>query len=75
MNSQYLKSLRALEDITQEQMASLLDMSIQTYNKKENGKVPFLATELKTIAEFFGVPMENFFTKEVVSTTTIITTA
>ena len=37
MNSQYLKSLRALENLSQEQMATLLDISVQSYNKKENG--------------------------------------
>ncbi|WP_069649668.1 helix-turn-helix transcriptional regulator [Caloranaerobacter ferrireducens] len=75
MNFRYLKSLRVLEGFTQEQIAQLLNISVQSYNKKENGKVPFTANELKTLADFFGVAMENFFKDNVVIKTTQQSTA
>lgn len=65
ININYLKSLRALEGLSQEKIAILLDISLQSYNKKENGKVDFTARELKQLSEFFGVPMEKFFTTKV----------
>jgi transcriptional regulator with XRE-family HTH domain len=54
-----------LEGLTQQDMANLLKISIQSYNKKENGRVSFTANELEFIATLFGVPMENFFAKQV----------
>lgn len=71
MNSRYIKSLRALRSLSQDQMAKLLDISIQSYNKKENGKIPFLASELKVLSEQFDVPMENFFNENIVKMTTL----
>lgn len=59
MDSRYLKSLRSLKGLTQEDMAELLCMAVQTYNKKENGKVPFKAEEFKNMSELFEVPIES----------------
>jgi transcriptional regulator with XRE-family HTH domain len=70
MNFRYLKSLRVLKGLTQKNIAQLLNISIQSYNKKENGKVPFTANELKILSDFFDVPMENFFKDNVVIKTT-----
>ena len=70
MNFKYLKSLRVLEGLTQEQIANLLGISIQSYNKKENGKVSFVDHELKTLSDYFGVSIDNFFKDSVVNKTT-----
>lgn len=66
MNSKYFKSLRALKGLSQENVADILNISLQSYNKKENGVVEFTATELKKLSEYFDVPMENFFNNKVV---------
>jgi transcriptional regulator with XRE-family HTH domain len=67
MANRYLKSLRSLKGLIQQDMADLLGVTIQTYNKKENGKAAFTAEEYKNMAELFEVPIENLMTKFEVS--------
>lgn len=62
MANRYLKSLRSLKDLTQQDMADLLGVTIQTYNKKENGKATFTAEEYKNMSELFEVPIVNLMT-------------
>lgn len=66
MFSRYLKSLRALKNLNQTEMAELMGLSIVSYNKKENGKVPFTVEEVKFMSEYFNEPIKNFFKNDVV---------
>lgn len=61
----YIKSLRALKGLSQIEMAKAMSLSVVSYNKKENGKVPFTIDEVKFMSTFFNVPIENFFNEEV----------
>lgn len=65
MNINYIRSLRSYKKLTQSEMAKILNISIVSYNKKENGRVPFTLDEIKILSEFFNVPIENFFKDEV----------
>ena len=71
MLSRYLKSLRALKDVNQTEMSEILGLSLVSYNKKENSKVPFTVEEVKLMSEFFNEPIENFFINEVVKMQTL----
>ena len=46
---------------SQEQVASKLGISRQTYNSMEKNEGAISAKELETIADFFGVPVEEFY--------------
>lgn len=65
LKKNYLKGLRAMQGKNQSDIAKILNISLQSYHKKENGKVPFKANELKTLSDYFNVPIENFFNKNV----------
>ncbi|HZK02183.1 MAG TPA: helix-turn-helix transcriptional regulator [Anaerovoracaceae bacterium] len=65
MNVNYVRSLRSYKNLTQAEMAKILNLSITSYNKKETNKVPFTLDEVKTLSEYFGVAIENFFKDEV----------
>jgi DNA-binding XRE family transcriptional regulator len=56
-----LKAYRQLNNFAQIDMAKLIDVSTPTYNQKENGKVPFLLLEARTISQFFGKSIEDIF--------------
>lgn len=70
MNIDFIRSLRSYAKLTQTQMAKILNISTTSYNKKENGKVPFALEEIKTLSEYFNVPIENFFKEKVFKTNT-----
>jgi len=56
-----LRVLRAVKDITQEDLASAIGVSRQTVNAIELGKFnPSVLTALK-LARFFGTPVEEIF--------------
>lgn len=56
-----LKSLRAAQDITQRNMAELINVSVPTYNRKELGIRAFTLEESMKIADFFGKSVEEIF--------------
>ncbi|MGI2178307.1 helix-turn-helix transcriptional regulator [Shewanella frigidimarina] len=59
-----LKVLRAEQDLTQAQLADLLDVSRQTVNAIETGKFdPSLPLAFKA-ARLFKLPIENIFEDE-----------
>ncbi|WP_427340179.1 helix-turn-helix transcriptional regulator [Caloranaerobacter sp. DY30410] len=64
-----LKSLRVNYNITQDDMAQLLNISVQTYNKKENGKSEFTQSEINKILSLFDVKYEEIFFNENVRNT------
>lgn len=54
-----LASIRADLGFNQEDMAKALYISYSTYQKKEQGRSPLLASELRAISELSGVAMED----------------
>lgn len=56
-----LKAYRTFNKIRQEDMAKVLDIGLNTYNCKENGKTNFTLDEAKIIADFFNTTIEDIF--------------
>ena len=56
-----LKDLRANTNLTQEQVASEVDMSRDHLSNIENGKYPINIKILYKLAEFYHVDMKYFF--------------
>lgn len=61
MRNVTLKALRAREGISQKLMAEKLDISLQSYNQKENGIRGFTEKEINTILQLFGGSYEQIF--------------
>lgn len=65
--SRKLKALRIAKGLSQSDMAKILGIGLTTYNKKEQGKIPFSLPEAKYIADIFGATIDEiFFNYEVV---------
>lgn len=45
----------------QKEVADHLELSLNAYVKKENGKSRFYFDEITRISTLFGVPIQNFF--------------
>lgn len=56
-----IKKLRINARMSQEEMAKKVDMSLYQYHRKETGKQPFEALELKKVADIHRVNMDIFF--------------
>ena len=54
-----LASIRCDLGLSQYEMAKALNISYSAYQKKEQGRAPLLAKELKTISVMSGVLMED----------------
>lgn len=54
-----LTSIRADLGLGQEEMAKALGISYSAYQKKEQGRHPLLASELKRISDMSGVSMDE----------------
>lgn len=67
-STQILKGLRAQNNLTQQDMANLINTSIQTYNRKELGKREFTLTEAKKIADYFSKSVDEIFFRKKVNT-------
>ncbi|HFS8895036.1 helix-turn-helix transcriptional regulator [Listeria monocytogenes] len=50
--------MREDNDITQQQMAKLLNVSQNTYSQYETGKIEWTATTLIKIADYFDVSVD-----------------
>ncbi|WP_010296003.1 helix-turn-helix transcriptional regulator [Clostridium senegalense] len=61
MEFKKLKAYRQLKGINQSAMAKLLNISLNTYNFKENGKKSFTLDEAKFIADYFNTNIEEIF--------------
>ncbi|WP_182200123.1 helix-turn-helix transcriptional regulator [Paraliobacillus salinarum] len=59
------KGLRVSNDLTQEEVAEKLGISLTQYRRKENGKVRFYADEIYKLSQLYSVPVTIFFDKEV----------
>ena len=47
--------------LSQEHLAVLLDIHVNTYGMKERGELPFTADEMFTLQAFFGKGIEEIF--------------
>ena len=56
-----LLKIRKENNLTQEDMAKMLDISTITYRNKELGRVDFKQSEMFTIAKFFNKRIEDIF--------------
>jgi transcriptional regulator with XRE-family HTH domain len=70
MNVNKLKGLMAENDITQQEIAKLLNISPTGLNKKLTGKSEFKASEIKILADFFKVSTDIFFKDNVTKNVT-----
>lgn len=61
MEFKKLKAYRQLKGVNQSSMAKLLNISLNTYNFKENGKKSFTLDEAKFIADYFNTSIEEIF--------------
>lgn len=61
ININYIKGLRAMKGKTQSEIAEILNLSLQSYNKKETGKVAFTTMEISTLSSYYEVAVSNFF--------------
>lgn len=61
-----LKGLMTEKNVTQQELAEILEMSITTLNFKINGKSDFSIKEAKKVSKFFDKPIEEiFYTDEI----------
>ncbi|EAF8227192.1 helix-turn-helix transcriptional regulator [Listeria monocytogenes] len=58
MKYRNIRSIREDNDITQQQMAKLLNVSQNTYSQYETGKIEWTATALIKIADYFDVSVD-----------------
>lgn len=56
-----LKRLREIANLTQEDMAAKLEMSVSGYNLIENGKRRMQLDVAKKISDIFGLTIEEIF--------------
>ncbi len=54
-----LKFLRTEKNLTQKNIAELLQTSTQYYQKYEKGKYPITVAHLKTLCAFYGVSADD----------------
>lgn len=53
-----IRSIREDNDVTQQQMAELLNVSQNTYSQYETGKIEWTASTLIKIADYFDVSVD-----------------
>lgn len=76
MRNNFLKGLRVMKGLTQDDMAELLNISVKTYSRKESGNSDFTLTESKTIADLFEKTIDEiFFNKKCNAKGTLINSA
>jgi transcriptional regulator with XRE-family HTH domain len=56
-----VKAARVNKEMSQKETADLLNMSLVSYVRKENGKNKFYVDEMVQLSQIFGVSIENFF--------------
>ena len=64
MVNRELKLLRCSHDLSQADMADILGITTSSYNRKENGKQPFLLNEAIKISSIFNKSVEEIFSKD-----------
>ncbi|MBM5596030.1 helix-turn-helix transcriptional regulator [Listeria seeligeri] len=58
MKYRNIRSIREDNDVTQQQMAELLNVSQNTYSQYETGKIEWTASALIKIADYFDVNVD-----------------
>lgn len=58
MKYKNIRSIREDNDVTQQQMAELLNISQNTYSQYETGKIEWTASSLIKIADYFDVSVD-----------------
>lgn len=58
MKYKNIRSIREDNDVTQQQMAELLNISQNTYSQYETGKIEWTASTLIKIADYFDVSVD-----------------
>lgn len=53
-----IKAIREDHDMTQKQMAALLNVSQNTYSQYETGKIEWTASSLIVLADYFNVSVD-----------------
>ncbi len=61
MANRNLKVLRAKHDLTQQEVADKIGISLSQYNNKENGKSEFKQSEINKILNVFDEKYEDIF--------------
>ncbi len=61
MDCRRFKGYMAMNNIKQTEIAELLDISIQSVNKKVNGKEDFTLPQIRTLCQHFGISADDFF--------------
>ncbi len=56
-----LRAMRARYGLTQNDLATLLDIHKATYNRKERGMIDFSLSEAKALADHFHITIEDLF--------------
>ncbi|EOB1376784.1 helix-turn-helix domain-containing protein [Enterococcus faecalis] len=58
MKYKNIRSIREDNDVTQQQMAELINVSQNTYSQYETGKIEWTASTLIRIADYFDVSVD-----------------
>ncbi|WP_429962060.1 helix-turn-helix domain-containing protein [Enterococcus sp. AZ083] len=58
MKYKNIRSIREDNDLTQQKMAELLNVSQNTYSQYESGKIEWTASSLIKIADYFNVSVD-----------------
>lgn len=61
MEQKKLASIRRSENISQREMATVIDVTTETYNAKELGRTQFKASEMFMIADYFNSKIDEIF--------------
>jgi len=61
MDCRRFKGYMAINNIKQTEIAELLDISIQSVNKKVNGKEDFTLPQIRTLCQHFSISADDFF--------------
>lgn len=56
-----IKHFREMQNLKQEDIAKIIDVSAVNYSKKENGLVKFSLAEARAISQYFKKPIEAIF--------------
>lgn len=62
--NQRIRQIRESKNLTQTEVASRMNMSVQTYNGYELGRRRITIDTLVKIAEALGEPIANFFERD-----------
>lgn len=71
INTSNLKMLRAKYDMSQQDVADTLNITVLAYRQKESGFRKFTLPESKKLSEIFGMSIEAIFFTDIIQATKI----